>query len=70
MSRGVLFPFSDQRKRAGVRRAPQQEVQGPEPKPADVRVVPGAVRWRRPRPGWHLLLPHAGKTSILSSLLS
>lgn len=60
----LLPPPSDQRVRAGVGRAPQQKVQDPEPEPADVRVVPGAVRWRRPRPGWYLLLPHAGKTGL------
>lgn len=62
VSRDVLFPSLDQRVGAGVGRAPQQEVQGAEPEPPDVRVVPGAVRRRRPRPGRHLLLSHAGKT--------
>ena len=64
MSRDVLFPSLDQRVRAGVGRAPQQEVQGAEPEPPDVRVVSGAVCRRRPRPGRHLLLSHAGKTCL------
>lgn len=51
---------SDQRGCAGVRGAPEQEVQDSEPKPSDVRVVPGALCWRRPWPGRHLLLPDAG----------
>lgn len=50
----------DQRGRPGVGGAPEQEVPGPEPEPADVRVVPGAVCRCCPRPRRHLLLPDAG----------
>lgn len=59
--RYVICPSSDHRGRAGIRAKPKQEAQGPEPEPADVRVVPGAVCWCCTRPGWDLLLPHAGQ---------
>lgn len=65
--RGVICPpsYSDLRGHLGLRGETVQKTQVPGQEPPLLRVVPGILCGRCPRPNGNLLLPHAGESDRL-----